>query len=105
MAAKDKEIIGARLAYAIHSILAENKKSKKYGKIESIRGLASAARMEYRIIQLVAAGKKNPQFSTIVAIADGFGMTVSEFTAYFDRVSEDTAIKWLTEKNIKPKKK
>ena len=105
MAIKDKEIICARLAYAIHSILEENSKSTKFNRIVSLRGLADAAGIEYPIVQLTASGKRNPSFGTIVALADGLGISVSEFTAHFDNVSEDTAIKWITERNIKPKKK
>jgi len=105
MAIKDKQIICARLAYAIHSIINENSKSTKFNRIDSLRGLADAAGIEYPIVQLTASGKRNPSFATVVTLADGLGMTVSEFTAYYDKVSEETAIKWLTERNIKPKKK
>jgi transcriptional regulator with XRE-family HTH domain len=104
MTNKEKQLIRARLGYAIHSILKENANSKKGNVTDSIRSLAASSGVEYSIIQRITSGKKNPQFTTVIALADGLGLSFSEFASYFDKTVDQSAVKYLAEQKKKTKK-
>lgn len=50
----------------------------------SMRKLAAAAGLEYAHVQRIASGKVNIELSTIVALADGLDMTLSELFSYYE---------------------
>lgn len=88
MDAKEKLLSRHKLGLTIQRILEENK-SKKDGKlITSLRKLAASSGIEYSIIQKISSGKKDPQWTTVVSLADGFGITMSELCAYSEEVSD-----------------
>lgn len=102
MDAKEKLISRHKLGLTIQRILEENK-SKKDGKlITSLRKLAASSGIEYAIIQKISSGKKDPQWTTIVSLADGFGMTMSELCVYYDQISDYSIQKQMQQ--IKKKK-
>ncbi len=100
---KDKLATIHRLGLTLQKIIEENKKSKSHNAVVSLRKLAAASEVEYSIIQKISAGKKDPQFTTLVSIAEGFDMSLSKFLLYFETISEESSTKAL-ERKIKKKK-
>lgn len=100
---KDKLTTIHHLGLTLQKIIEENKKSKSHNAVVSLRKLAASAEVEYSIIQKISAGKKDPQFTTLVSIAEGFEMSLSKFLLYFENISEESSPKSL-ESKIKKKK-
>lgn len=68
-----------------------------YGKLESSSGLRKATLID------VTVGKRNATFTTIAAILDALGMTLTEFGSYYDSISEEEI--WEYKKTIEKSKK
>lgn len=102
MEIKEKSIIKAKFGNCIQKIIEENKIAAKaskqlnsgndYRAITSLRKLAAASGVEFSIIQKISAGKRNPELSTIVAIADGFGIGLSELFRMYESVTLENNI-------------
>jgi hypothetical protein len=60
----------------------------KQDQVTSLRKLAAASETEYSIIQRISSIKKDPQFTTVAAIIDGLGMSLSEFAEVYASVTE-----------------
>lgn len=63
--------------------------NKDYRAITSLRKPTAVSGVEFSIIQKIPAGKRNPELSTIVAIADGFGISISELFREFENAKAD----------------
>ena len=72
MDAKEKFLTRYKLAVTIQKIISNNADRNEDGLVTSLRKLAASSQTEYAIIQKITSGKKDPQFSTIAAIIDGF---------------------------------
>jgi transcriptional regulator with XRE-family HTH domain len=79
-----KEILKRELGNLVKDIIEDNKKSSDDNSISSLRKLAANAEIEYSIIQKIAAGTKDPQFTTLIALADGLNMKLSELMILFE---------------------
>lgn len=88
MDAKEKLISKHNLGLTIQKIIEENKSKKDSKLITSLRKLAASSGVEYAIIQKISSGKKDPQWTTVVSLADGFGITMSELCTYYKVVSD-----------------
>lgn len=82
---KEKAIAKQLLGQCIQQIIGENREGKRPGSIRSIRQLASSSGVEYSILQKITSGKKNPQFTTLLAIAQAFDLSVSELLAGYGK--------------------
>ena len=86
MESKDKIIIKKRFGKCIQKIIEENKVSSMentdHASINSLRKLAAASGVEFSIIQKISSGQKNPALTTVVAIAEGFGISLSQLFSY-----------------------
>ncbi len=102
MDVKEKIISRHKLGLTIQRILEENKLKKDSKLVTSLRKLAASSGIEYAIIQKISSGKKDPQWTTVVSLADGFGITVSELCSYYEEVSDVSIQKQI--KQIKKKK-
>lgn len=78
MTSKEKTIAKKLLGQCILRIIEDNKKSSDKNAISSIRKLAAASGVEYSIIQKITSGKKDPQFTTLLALAEAFNLSVSK---------------------------
>lgn len=102
MEIKEKSIIKAKFGSCIQRIIEENKFAAKATKqissrkdfraITSLRKLAAASGVEFSIIQKISTGKRNPELSTIVAIAEGLGMRLSELFRMYESATIDENI-------------
>lgn len=104
---QDKENAAYRLGLTLLKIIEANNtasqfNSEKHKSINSLRKLAAASRVEYSIVQKISSAKRNPSFSTIVNLVDGFNLTFSEFASKYDSISEEDVLKY---KNDLEKKK
>ena len=104
MDAKEKTITKQKLGICIQKILEANSSKLEGLSIASLRKLAAASGVEYAIIQKISSGKKDPQWTTIVSIIEGFGLTVPEFFSYYNKVA-DEEINAQVEKKKKVKRK
>ena len=97
MESKDKIIIKKRFGKCIQKIIEENKvssmKNADHASINSLRKLAAASGVEFSIIQKISSGQKNPALTTVVAIAEGFGISLSQLFSYYDAIEEDKSKK------------
>lgn len=99
MESHDKILIRLKLAACLRAILAKNKaiasKNELSGienvsLVDSIRQLEASSRLSYTIIQGVFSGDRDIQFSTLIGvIEDGFGISVSEFAAIYDSITDE----------------
>ncbi|HSZ87237.1 MAG TPA: hypothetical protein VK787_14495 [Puia sp.] len=109
----EKQKIKSKLGITLKKIILENKAiveaNKKAGEkdhklISSLRKLAAASAVEFAIIQKISSGKKNAETTTLVAIAEGLGMTMVKFFTYFDNISETEIQNSLGKKKNSKKK-
>ncbi len=77
----EKEIIKLRFAVALEKALSDSD-------LKSFRELASASGLEPAHVQRISSGKVDIALTTIVSLADGFGITLTELFAYYDRVTK-----------------
>ena len=105
MEGKEKLINKYRLGLAIQAIINENKSGMKENAIMSLRKLAAASGVEYSIIQKISSGQKDPQFTTILSLADGLNISIIELLSYFEKITEQVAIKKMNESLKKSKRR
>jgi hypothetical protein len=95
------ELIQLRFGLTLKLILDENKSKvldnpKKeiidsYGKLETSSGLRKATLIDF------ASGKSNPTGTTIAAIIEALEMSLSQFGAYYDRITEKDILEYKKE--------
>lgn len=105
MDVKEKLLARYKLAIAIQKIILNNVARNEEDLVTSLRKLAASSETEYSIIQKISSGKKDPQFTTLAAIVDGFGISLSEFSKVFDSVSKEDIDRYkssLKEKSEQP---
>lgn len=100
-----KLIIRHRLGLALQQLLEQNKKTPAENTVTSLHQLATAADIEYYIVQNVSSGKKDPQFTTLVSIAAGFDIPLSELIAQFETISDEAALKQIEQQKKNARKK
>lgn len=97
METKEKRYIKTKFGLCIQQIINANKLQAKENKlnaiqdhklITSLRKLAASSGVEFSIIQKIVAGKRNPELTTIVSIAEGLGMTEANLFAHYAIVPE-----------------
>jgi transcriptional regulator with XRE-family HTH domain len=103
---EEKEYIKLKFGLCLKRILdskktiADNNKLdgiKDHKLISSLRKLESATGLRFATLQEITVGKANATFTTIVTIADTLEMTLSEFFAEFDKISEKDVLDYQTE--------
>jgi len=100
----EKAIIKKNLGSTIKAIIDENKATDIPNTISSLRKLAANSGVEYAIIQKISSGNKDPQFTTLVSIADGLNISLSELIRRFEDFSIKPESK-VNEKNKRGKKR
>lgn len=105
MEGKDKVFNKFKLGLAIQAIISQNKKSEDPNAVSSLRKLSAASGVEYAIIQKISTGQKDPQFTTILAIAEGFGIGISELLSNFEDIQDQTVTSKLSDYKKKAKKR
>jgi len=105
MEGKEKLIYINKLGLTIQALIKENKLRHKDAGISSLRKLAAASGVEYAIIQKISSGQKDPQFTTIVAIAEGFGISLAKLMSYFENLPDQVVTNKNTSITRKGKKK
>jgi len=111
MEKKDKNFLKHKIGFCIRKIIEKNKALSKNENaanedlIISLRKLAASSGIEYAIIQKIAVGKKNPAYTTLVAIADGFNLTLTEFFEFHDAISDSELENEIADRKKKKKKK
>ena len=106
MDVKEKLLARYKLALTIQKIISNNVDRNEEGFVISLRKLAASSGTEYSIIQKITSGKKDPQFSTLAAIIDGFGISFLEFSKIYDSISYEEIDQYkraLKEKLKQPK--
>jgi len=93
MSPKEKEHIRLKLAASFKVILQRKKDLENHNRlndIEDIRLVSSMRQLEaesglsYTIIQGLFAGKRDIQFTTLISLLEGFGMSLTEFAEIYD---------------------
>lgn len=105
MDTKEKSFNKHRLGLAIKAVIEKNKNSNSENAITSLRKLAAASGVEYAIIQKVTTGQKDPQFTTLISLAEGLNLNLSELLSEFENISEYTVTKQMNEYQKKRKKR
>ncbi len=98
----EKLIIKVRYAVGLTKALKESK-------FNSFRDLALHTGFEPAHIQRIAAGKVDVVLTTNISLAEGLGISYSNLSAYYDRVTEKDILEFLNDqegrKRKSPKKK
>ncbi|PZR29618.1 MAG: hypothetical protein DI535_02600 [Citrobacter freundii] len=98
-----KLIIRYRLGLAVKKLLAENRQDASGTIINSLHRLAKSGDLEYYTVQNVSVGKKDPQWTSVVSIANGFNIPVSKLIEVFEAVSDEEAFKYIEDQKLKAK--
>ncbi len=104
MDSKEKRVARHKLGLCILQRIEDSKHSGQKNSIKSLRGLAAASGVEYSIIQRITSGQKDPQFTTLVAISEGFGIDVSILLSGINEITDQSLHKRLIESEKKTKK-
>lgn len=78
---KDKEDIKLRFALCLQKAIEDNEMT--------LRGLAAASGLEYTNVQRASVGEVNIALTTIIALAEGLGISPSKFFLYYEKVNQD----------------
>ena len=101
-----KDIIQLKFGLCLKRILDENKAKSKGNKLEgikdhklisSLRKLDSATELRFATLQQIAAGKANATFTSIATISEALNLSLSQFFAYYDAISEQDALDYKAE--------
>jgi transcriptional regulator with XRE-family HTH domain len=90
----DKQLNNYRLGLGLLKIIEENKalpqtkNQQSPDAVNSLRKLAASSGVEFSIIQKISSGKRNPSFSTVINLLEGLNLTLTEFAAYYDSISD-----------------
>ena len=113
MTNSEKEELKLRFGIALLKVIHANKekadKNKEKGirdlqLIDSLRKLESASGIPYASIHRIAAGTKNAGFTTIAAIVEGLGISLTDFFSDYYYAVTDSDIE-LNKKERSKKKK
>ncbi len=90
METADKDNIKLKLGLCLVKILDDKKvnDSDNYKSIDSLRKLESASGVSFPIIQNITAGKRNPEFTTIIALLDGLDISLTDFSSFYDSITD-----------------
>lgn len=97
MEQKEKDYTKLKLATCVRKILNENRlrdannKSKgieDMSLVDSLRQIEAASGLSFTIIQSTSTGKRDPQFTTLIALIDSLGISFSKFASIYDKISE-----------------
>jgi hypothetical protein len=80
----EKNIAKLNLAVCVRKLIDINKGLNDSGNVNSLRSLASASGLEYSLVQKISTGQKDPQYTTLISLADGF-----EFLKEVEELSQD----------------
>ncbi len=112
MEKKEKVYTKLKLATCFRKILKEKKVIDQNNKergieditlVDTMRQLEAASGLSFTLIQTAAAGKRDPQFTSIITLIESLNMTFSEFAILYDNLT-DTDIK-EAKKEIEQNKK
>jgi transcriptional regulator with XRE-family HTH domain len=85
----EKNIAKLHLAICVRKLIDINKGLTGSSNVTSLRSLASTSGLEYSLVQKISTGKKDPQYTTLISLADGFGLTLVEFLKEVDAINEE----------------
>lgn len=103
MEVKEKIAVRHRLGLTILSFLSSSQSEDDNKGISSLRKLAAASGTEYAIIQKISTAKKDPQFSTVLSIIEGLGISLTEFAEVFDSIPDKEVTEY--QKQLEKKQK
>lgn len=98
-----KQIIRYRLGLAVKKLLAENRQDASGTIINSLHRLAKSGDLEYYTVQHVSVGKKDPQWTSVVSIANGFNIPISKLVEEFEAITDEEALKYIEDQKLKAK--
>ena len=97
MEIREKRQIMMRYAICLNRLIAANKNHNAQPKtgrraipsrVTSLRKLEASSGISFPIIQSISKGKKNPALTTIIAIADGLGITILDFFSTYNAITD-----------------
>jgi transcriptional regulator with XRE-family HTH domain len=89
MHAEEKQALKRRLGRAITKLIAQKRTGSNGETIDSLRQLAKSSGVQYYAVQKISAGKKDPQFTTLAAIAAGLDMPLSKLISLYEKTDAD----------------
>ncbi|NCU05124.1 MAG: hypothetical protein GXC73_14180 [Chitinophagaceae bacterium] len=89
MTVTEKNIAKLHLAICVRKLIDINKGLAGSPNVTSLRSLASNSGLEYSLVQKISTGKKDPQYTTLISLADGFGLTLIEFLKEVESITSD----------------
>lgn len=89
MTSPEKNIAKLSLAVCVRKLIDINKGLEGAGTVSSLRSLASASGLEYSLVQKISTGQKDPQYTTLISLADGFGLSLVDFLKEVESLSQD----------------
>lgn len=97
MEASEKEYTKLKLATCIRKILKENKLTGTQNQnkgiedlslVDSMRQVGAASGLSFTIIQETSAGKRDPQFTSLISLIDALGISFTKFAGIYDKITD-----------------
>lgn len=93
----EKEYTRLKLATCLRKILKENKLTEADNRnkgiedmalVDSMRQVGAASGLSFTIIQETAAGKRDPQFTSLITLIDSLGISFGKFASIYDKLTD-----------------
>lgn len=97
MEQSEKEYSKLKLATCIRKVLKENRLTGTQNQnkgiedislVDSMRQVGAASGLSFTIIQETSAGKRDPQFTSLISLIDALGITFSKFATIYDKITD-----------------
>lgn len=98
MELREKEQTRLKLATCIRKIIDHNKSIDESNKqngiqdvsiVDSLRKLEAASGLSFNLIQSIAAGKRDPSFTSLITVIESLNMSFSDFVIIYEGISNE----------------
>ena len=97
MEQSEKEYTKLKLATCIRKVLKENRLTGTQNQnkgieditlVDSMRQVGAASGLSFTIIQETSAGKRDPQFTSLISLIEALGITFTKFANIYDKITD-----------------
>jgi transcriptional regulator with XRE-family HTH domain len=97
MEPQEKDYTKLKLATCVRKILNENRLKDASNRnkgiedmslVDSMRQIEAASGLSFTIIQSTLAGKRDPQFTTLIALIEALGVSFNKFASLYDKITD-----------------
>jgi transcriptional regulator with XRE-family HTH domain len=97
MEQSEKEYTKLKLATCIRKILKDNRLTSTQNQnkgiedlslVDSMRQVGASSGLSFTIIQETSAGKRDPQFTSLISLIEALGISFTKFAGIYDKITD-----------------